>query len=242
MATSIGSLLSGASSWFGGPNDKTTGPTTASGAPTTTPGIAVYNRATLGGWWLLKAPNGSVGLVKQTDLGPAPSTGRKFDYTYSLLSLFGYNQQNFPTGGQTSGYYLGKNLAGVGTGAAVQNALTKLGATATQAAGIMQSVDAGAIEQGHSAVVEPLGQQPGQTIASAGQTPSGSEAVSAGINVPGASGLEAIVAFLTNGANWIRLGEALAAAVLIYLGLHALTGQSSTPGQQVKHVTRIIPI
>lgn len=47
---------------------------------------------------------------------------------------------------------------------------------------------------------------------------------------------------LTSSAFWIRLGEGIAAVFLLYLGLHALTGQSSTPGQQVKHVTRIIPI
>ena len=28
----------------------------------------------------------------------------------------------------------------------------------------------------------------------------------------------------------------------LYLGLHALTGQSSSAGDQVKHVTRIVPL
>jgi hypothetical protein len=241
MASLIGSLLAGPSSWFGGPNDKTTGPTTASGAPITTPGIAVDNPSTLGGWWLLKAPNGNIGLVRQTDLGPSPSTGRKFDYTYSLLSLFGYSQQNFPTGGQTNGYYLGKDISTIS--GALTTALGKLGATAGQSAAIVQSIDVGSIEQGHSAVVAPTGQKPGTTITSAGQSPSGSEAVSAGINLPNPlSGIDAIAALLTSTQFWLRLGEGIAAVLLIYLGLHALTGQSSSAGQQVKHVTRVVPI
>jgi hypothetical protein len=241
MASLIGSLLAGPSSWFGGPNDKTTGPTTASGAPTSTPGIAVNNRATLGGWWLLKAPNGDIGLVKQTDLGPSPSTGRKFDYTYSLLSLFGYSQQNFPTGSQTNGYYLGQNFATFG--GALTTALGKLGATPGQSAAIQSSIDSGTITHGGSAVVAPIGQKPGTTITSAGQIPITSEAVSAGINLPNPlSGIDAIAALLTNTQFWLRLGEGIAAVLLIYLGLHALTGQSSSAGQQVKHVTRIVPV
>jgi hypothetical protein len=51
-----------------------------------------------------------------------------------------------------------------------------------------------------------------------------------------------IASLITSTSFWLRIGEGLAAVLLIYLGLHALTGQSSSPGQQVKHVTRIIPV
>src|SRR5581483_5881400 len=136
---SVGNQTWGPSSWFGGPNDKTTGPTTASGAPIGDPGIAVYNRSTLGGWWAIKAPNGSIGIVRQTDLGPSPSTGRKFDYTYSLLPLFGYSQQNFPTGGQTYGFYLGKSLTDISLQA--PRALRSLGATRQQYDAFVHATD-----------------------------------------------------------------------------------------------------
>lgn len=52
-----------------------------------------------------------------------------------------------------------------------------------------------------------------------------------------------IAALLTSTQFWLRLGEALAGMVLLYLGLHALTGQSSSVGAQAQHVrTRFIPI
>jgi hypothetical protein len=254
---SIGSLLAGAMSWFGGPHDPTAGTGTASGQPTSVPGIAVYDQHTLGGWWLLKAPNGNIGIVQQTDIGPAPSTGRKFDYTYSLLPLFGYSETNFPTGGQTQGYYLGSSselaTGGGGAGSALQIALGKLKATKEQAAVITQAVDVGALTVGThpgNAVVAPSGQKPGTTLPGSGQSPSGSSAQPAGIT-PGtftdplsaiADALSAIASLLTSGQFWLRLLEGLAGALLVYLGLHAITGQSSGAGQQVKHVTRIIPV
>ena len=40
------------------------------------PGIAVYNPQTLKGWWRVTAPNGHMAVVQQTDVGPAPWTGR----------------------------------------------------------------------------------------------------------------------------------------------------------------------
>lgn len=104
------SILSGKISWFGGPSDPSAGGTPASGVPITTPGIAVYNRSTLGGYWMVKLPNGHAVITRQTDIGPAPSTGRKFDFTYSILSSLGYSQKDFPTGSQASGVYLGKTI------------------------------------------------------------------------------------------------------------------------------------
>jgi murein DD-endopeptidase MepM/ murein hydrolase activator NlpD len=45
--------------------------------------------------------------LKQTDLGPAPFTGRKIDVTYSALGKLGYNEANFPTDSQFKATYLG---------------------------------------------------------------------------------------------------------------------------------------
>jgi hypothetical protein len=51
-----------------------------------------------------------------------------------------------------------------------------------------------------------------------------------------------IASLVTSTDFWLRIGEFILGILALYLGLHALTGQSSTPGQQVKHVTRIVPL
>ena len=109
LATNPGQSVSGKVSWFGGPHDSSDSGHTASGVPTSVPGIAVYNRATLGGYWRVTAPNGKTAVLKQTDLGPADWTGRKVDVTYSALGQLGYNEGNFPTDGQVHATYLGHN-------------------------------------------------------------------------------------------------------------------------------------
>jgi hypothetical protein len=101
-------VLNGTVSWFGGPNDPTSGPTTASGSPISAGGIAVYNEATLGGYWNITFPNGHTVILKQTDIGPAPWTGRTIDVAYSSLNAAGYNENNFPTNGNVRAEYLGK--------------------------------------------------------------------------------------------------------------------------------------
>lgn len=111
-----GTVLRGKVSWFGGPHDPTSGPTTASGSPISAGGIAVYDRSTLGGYWQLTFPNGHTVIEKQTDIGPAPWTGRKFDVAYSSLAGAGYSEATFPTGATVTGVYLGKSLpAGAST-------------------------------------------------------------------------------------------------------------------------------
>lgn len=113
-----GQTLNGAVSWFGGPNDDTTGPTTADGKPVSDPGIAVYNTATLNGYWRVTFPNGRTAILQQTDIGPAPWTGRVLDVLYSALPYIGYSQQDFPTGAPIHATYLGASskLAGVAIG------------------------------------------------------------------------------------------------------------------------------
>jgi hypothetical protein len=57
-----------------------------------------------------------------------------------------------------------------------------------------------------------------------------------------ASAATSVGNFFTNTSMWLRVGEGLAAVLLLFLGLHALTGQSSSAGQQVKKVTRVMPV
>lgn len=113
VPTTSGHVITGKVSWFGGPNDgETAGNRTASGAPTSTPGIAIYNRATLGGYWrVTDTKTGRSAVLKQTDLGPAPWTGRKIDVTYSALNRFGYGEHNFPTDSTFKAEYLGRSPA-----------------------------------------------------------------------------------------------------------------------------------
>lgn len=106
---SPGTVLNGTVSWFGGPHDPTAGSTTASGKPVSAGGIAVYNSATLGGYWQLIFPNGHIVVEQQNDLGPAPWTGKTFDVAYSSLADAGYTEANFPTGASIKAIYLGKN-------------------------------------------------------------------------------------------------------------------------------------
>ncbi len=66
------------------------------GASNDNPGIAVWNSGTLGGWWKVQAPNGKVGIIQQTDLGP--STSRTVDINaVAARSVFGYKAPDFPT-------------------------------------------------------------------------------------------------------------------------------------------------
>lgn len=108
--TPLSSLtLKGKVSWFGGPKDGSDSGHTALGLTTATPGIAVYNEATLGGYWNVTFPNGRKKVLRQTDIGPAPWTNRVVDVTYSALASIGYSESNFPTDSEVTAEYLGKD-------------------------------------------------------------------------------------------------------------------------------------
>lgn len=104
-------------SWFGGPNDDMDSGRTAGGQTTATPGVAIRpgahyesGRATLGGYWRITDPRtGKSAVLKQTDIGPNQSTGRRIDVTYSALKKFGYGEKDFPTDAKWKAEYLGKN-------------------------------------------------------------------------------------------------------------------------------------
>lgn len=89
------------------------------GASNRNPGIAMYRRRTLGGWYRVTAPNGRSAIIQHTDIGTAPSTGAQLDVNaVAARSLFGYRQGNaFPTKqGRWKVQYLGKKRpAGAGT-------------------------------------------------------------------------------------------------------------------------------
>ncbi len=75
------------------------------GVPDSQQGFAMYSNTTLGKWRDVKAPNGMVLRLQQTDIGPHPNTGRKIDIAAVAAERFGYSPKNFPTDGV---FYWGK--------------------------------------------------------------------------------------------------------------------------------------
>lgn len=99
----------GRTSWYGGPRDSQDNDRPAlPGASNKNPGIAVYNRRTLGGWWRVVFPNGRSLVLQQTDLGPAPWTGKKVDVNYTAVKAAGYTEGSYPTGAQVEYHFLGR--------------------------------------------------------------------------------------------------------------------------------------
>lgn len=69
------------------------------GCPDDAQGVSFYNNATLGKWFKVRAPNGTISIEQQTDVGPSPNTGRKIDISAAAAERFGYTPKNFPTDG-----------------------------------------------------------------------------------------------------------------------------------------------
>lgn len=69
----------------------------ALGVPDNQQGFAMYNKATLGKWRDVQAPNGVILRLQQTDIGPHPTTGRSIDIAAVAAEHFGYSPKNFPT-------------------------------------------------------------------------------------------------------------------------------------------------
>ncbi|MDO8185871.1 lytic murein transglycosylase [Conexibacter sp. JD483] len=78
-AIQVGASYSGFASVYG--NDPAAGVIDAGdnniprleGATNDVPGIAIFNDQTLGGWWSVEAPDGTVAILQQTDYGPSAS-------------------------------------------------------------------------------------------------------------------------------------------------------------------------
>lgn len=114
------------------------------------------------------------------------------------------------------------------------------GYTETQAESTLRNIPSALKTAIGNAVLGASGSTPGVTPGPASPAGAVSGALS-GIDQVG-SAVSNIASLVTSTSFWLRIGEGIAAVLLIYLGLHALTGQSSSAGQQVKHVTRIIPV
>ena len=69
----------------------------ALGVPDSAQGVAFYNEATLGKWFKIRYPNGYESVEQQTDIGPAPRTGRAIDISAAAADRAGYSPNNFPT-------------------------------------------------------------------------------------------------------------------------------------------------
>ena len=91
---SAGGVIQGKVSTFGPPMEGAG--TTASGVSSSAPGIAIFNRSGLG-----KMFDVSIGShharLRQTDIGPAPWTGRVIDVTGAGARAMGINPSHFPT-------------------------------------------------------------------------------------------------------------------------------------------------
>lgn len=92
LALQKGGLIKGRVSWFGDTGNAMAG----GGQPSRVPGIALYNRATLGNLYKVVIA-GHIARLRQVDVGPAPSTGRKIDVTQAGLRSLGFTTRNFPT-------------------------------------------------------------------------------------------------------------------------------------------------
>ena len=229
------SLITGKISWFGGPQDKTTGPTTASGAPTSTPGIAVYNQSTLGGYWLLRMPNGHGVVVKQTDIGPAPSTGRTFDFTYSLLPLLGYNTSNFPTNQSVRGVYLGKTIQDVANNFANAIGQANISTDVVNQPGntsFFSQLQSKGVQAVNFDLLTPAGggQSYQQSVQQAADT---AQAVATWEEQ-----LAKVLGNLLNPRFWLRGLEVLAGIALLVMGLMSLSGRTTTPVTVAKGAAR----
>lgn len=74
----------------------------ALGVPDWAQGISLDDRRTLGTWFSVTAPNGVKSIEQQTEIGPAPDTGRTIDISAAAAERFGYSPGDFPTDGAFS--------------------------------------------------------------------------------------------------------------------------------------------
>ncbi len=99
LTTAKGSWFGNAPGWHDpGDMDKSGKPlVTASGVPSSTPGIALPDKSTLGKPFEVTTPDGRTFQTTQIDVGPAAHTGRGIDISAGLATKMGYTPGNFPT-------------------------------------------------------------------------------------------------------------------------------------------------
>ena len=106
IPTPVFALTAGKGSWYSQfdgkyhwKDDSDEPGSAALGCPDDAQGISFYDHATLGQWFEVHAPNGTVSIEQQTDIGPNPRTGRTIDISAAAAERFGYSPDNFPTNG-----------------------------------------------------------------------------------------------------------------------------------------------
>lgn len=194
--------LTGKVSWFEEEGNKT-----ATGIPTSQGGIAVYNQETLGGWWAVVFPNGRTLILKQTDIGPAPWTGRVVDVAGGSIQAAGYSKSNFPTDSIVHAVYLGKGPkpgeAG-GIGAKIHELFPWASPFSTQE-------------------IEGAEKAPAKLIP-------GGQSIENAVNALGtfASDTKKILEFLGSGEGWFRILKVSGGAILILLAFIELAKVGAT--------------
>jgi hypothetical protein len=213
-----GNAIRGKVSYFGGP-----GETTASGKPSTAPGIALYNHATLGGWWRVHFPNGKSAVLQQTDIGPAPWTGRLVDVTVGALKEVGYSTGNFPTDSKVTAEYLGKqNPTGV-TGAVAAGGKSKGGGGGgLPLASIITEIPSKVFSWVTSLPGSKESNAPGEEFAHK-LNKAEEEIVPVHSIVNAGEATASFVGKLTEVSTWIRISEGIGGMILLYLGVSNLT-------------------
>lgn len=161
-------------------------------------------------------------MIQQTDIGPAPSTGRKFDFTYSALPALGYSTSNFPTNASISGVYLGKTTTEVEK--ALGGGASDLGANVPNISGWLKLVGTKpqfGVTTSQGSMVGPI---------STGAVDTGNKALQpSGPSTIGSSIPDAITSVFNQAVSDAKYGLVTVAAILVGVMLiyRAFTGGSS---------------
>jgi hypothetical protein len=193
------------------------------------------------GWWLLQdTDTGYVGLAKLT----SPSATTTPVVPAGVRSQFNAGATDY-----FQATFLGSNINGSKIGHTISTVSSFWGATKEQWQALIDSIDVGAIFQGSTSVAAGPSTGPGASSTPAGQKsglkPSGSGAVPDTnvdplANVSVSNPLDAIgdiFTWLTTPANWLKILEAIAGAIAIYLGIKSLAG-IDTPSVNVATVAK----
>lgn len=81
----------GPSSWYGGLCDGQDNNRSYTGLPNSEPGIALYYVRPFGAYYLLTGPNNRRVVVRHSDKGPAPWTGKLVDLNWTTARALGYH-------------------------------------------------------------------------------------------------------------------------------------------------------
>lgn len=197
-----GSVFRGNASWFGGSGDSMD-----NGSADNSHGIAFPSTATRGGYFAVRAPNGTIRIVRQIDYGPAEWTGnpagsRILDVLFNTVRDFGYTTANFPTDkGTWTAVYIGMQPK-KGLGNATRQIGDALGITYDEAAKLIGESDSPAA--------------PGSISAVAGGIKDATVGVAETVAKLGGK--------LLDPQFWVNVGKVMAGIILITVALMRFTG------------------